>query len=134
MVSLVLAGGIYGQVTVSARNMVTLFVLDFDNRYGDPRLDWLTQALKDMVLLRMEEERRVVGRDAGDVTPFLDERMGARPGETARLASNSLVLMGSYWREDARLVVDLQLLDMRDWSSLGRGTVEAAWNFSAGSM
>jgi TolB-like protein len=121
-------GGISGQVPQADRNMVSLFVLDFDNRYGDPRLEWLTQALKDMVLLRMEEERRIIGRDAGDVTPFLDSRMGERAGETTRLASNNLVLMGAYWREDARLVVDLQLLDMRNWSSLGRGTVEALYS------
>ncbi|UCH11215.1 MAG: hypothetical protein JSU61_04820, partial [Fidelibacterota bacterium] len=121
-------GGIFGQVPPPDQDMVTLFVLDFDNRYGDPRLDWLTKALKDMVLLRMEEERRITGRDAGDVTPFLAARKEERAGEHTGLASNNLVLMGSYWREDARLVVDLQLLDMQDWSSLGRSTVEALYS------
>ncbi|MFC1484161.1 hypothetical protein ACFL6Q_03850 [Candidatus Neomarinimicrobiota bacterium] len=128
LVMLGVTGGISGQVSQADQNAVTLFVLDFDNRYGDPRLEWLTQALKDMVLLRMEEERRITGRDAGDVTPFLDSRMGDRAGETTRLASNNLVLMGAYWREDARLVVDLQLLDMRNWSSLGRAVVEALYS------
>ncbi|MCH8025124.1 MAG: hypothetical protein IIB43_10520, partial [Candidatus Marinimicrobia bacterium] len=31
---------------------VTLYVIDFDNLAGDSNLDWLSKALKDMILLR----------------------------------------------------------------------------------
>ncbi|UCH63860.1 MAG: hypothetical protein JSU77_05305 [Fidelibacterota bacterium] len=110
------------------RDAVTLFILDFDNLPGDARLDWLSRALKDMVLLRLEEEPRIVARDAGDITPFLEARVAERAGEARRLASNNLLLMGAYRRQDARLVVDLQLLDMRDWSSLRRESLEALYS------
>jgi len=121
-------GGLVGQVQPPGREAVTLFVLDFDNLQGDARLEWLSRALKDMILLRMEEEPRIIGRDAGDITPFLEARVAERAREATRLASNTLLLMGSYRREDARLVVDLQLLDMRDWSSLERQSLEALYS------
>ena len=128
-----LVGDLPGQIATRmagppGRDAVTLFVLDFDNLQGDARLDWLSRALKDMVLLRMEEEPRIIARDAGDITPFLEARVAERAGETRRLASNSLLLMGAYRRQDARLVVDLQLLDMRDWSSLQRESLEALYS------
>ena len=133
-----MVGGLPGQITPRlagprpaeppGRDAITLFILDFDNIQGDTRLDWLSRALKDMVLLRMEEEPRIIARDAGDITPFLEARVAERAGETRRLASNSLLLMGTYRRQDARLVVDLQLLDMRDWSSLQRESLEALYS------
>lgn len=90
-------------------------------------MEWLTKALKDMILLRMEEEPRIMARDAGEITPFLEARVAERAREAHRLASNTLLLMGAYYREGARLVVDLQLLDMRDWTSLDRESVEALY-------
>ncbi len=120
-------GGLTGQQT-PGRESITLFVLDFDNLQGDARLEWLSKALKDMILLRLEEEPRVKGRDAGDIAPFLESRATGRREETRSLASNTLLLMGSYRREDARLVVDLQLMDMRDWTSLVRQSVEALYS------
>ncbi|MBA7659267.1 MAG: hypothetical protein GH143_02035 [Calditrichaeota bacterium] len=131
-------GGLIGQTTPRPgwpsltgppdRDAITLFVLDFDNLPGDTRLDWLSKALKDMVLLRMEEEPRIIARDAGDIAPFLEARVAERAGEARRLASNTLLLMGAYRREDARLVVDLQLLDMKDWSSLRMESLEALYS------
>ncbi len=128
-----IAGGLCGQVVPRQimppnRDAVTLFVLDFDNLQGDARLDWLSRALKDMVLLRMEEEPRIIAHDAGDITPFLEARVAERARETRQLASNNLLLMGTYRRQDARLVVDLQLLDMKDWSSLQRESLEALYS------
>lgn len=126
-------GGLTGQTMPRLtgppdRDAITLFVLDFDNLQGEPRLDWLSKALKDMVLLRMEEEPRIIGRDAGDIAPFLEARVAERAGEARHLASNTLLLMGAYRREDARLVVDLQLLDMKDWSSLRMESLEALYS------
>lgn len=131
-------GGLIGQTTPRPgwprltgppdRDAITLFILDFDNLPGDTRLDWLSKALKDMVLLRMEEEPRIIARDAGDIAPFLEGRVAERAGEARRLASNTLLLMGAYRREDARLVVDLQLLDMKDWSSLRMESLEALYS------
>ncbi len=131
-------GGLIGQTTPRLgwprltgppdRDAITLFVLDFDNLPGDTRLDWLSKALKDMVLLRMEEEPRIIARDAGDIAPFLEARVAERAGEARRLASNTLLLMGAYRREDARLVVDLQLLDIKDWSSLRMESLEALYS------
>ena len=131
-------GGLIGQTTPRPgwprltgppdRDAITLFVLDFDNLPGDTRLDWLSKALKDMVLLRMEEEPRIIARDAGDIAPFLEARVAERAGEARRLASNTLLLMGAYRREDARLVVDLQLLDIKDWSSLRMESLEALYS------
>jgi len=131
-------GGLIGQTTPRPgwplltgppdRDAITLFVLDFDNLPGDTRLDWLSKALKDMVLLRMEEEPRIIARDAGDIAPFLEGRVAERVGEARHLASNTLLLMGAYRREDARLVVDLQLLDMKDWSSLRMESLEALYS------
>ncbi len=124
-----LGGGLSGQTVPPDRDAVTLFVLDFDNIQGDTRLDWLTNALKDMILLRMEEEPRIAGRDAGDITPYLDARIADRAATGQRsLASNTLLLMGAYRREDARLVVDLQLLDMDNWTSLSNESVEALYS------
>lgn len=71
------------------RDAITLFILDFDNIQGDTRLDWLSRALKDMVLLRMEEVPRIIARDAGDITPFLEARVAERAGEPRRLACRS---------------------------------------------
>ncbi|MFC1542998.1 hypothetical protein ACFL4K_00495 [Candidatus Neomarinimicrobiota bacterium] len=126
-------GGLSGQVgtglvTPPGRDAVTLFVLDFDNLQGDPRMDWLSKALKDMILLRMEEESRIIARDAGDIAPFLEGRISERVIEARQLASNSVLLMGTYRRVDARLVSDLQLLDMQDWSSLTRQSLEALYS------
>jgi len=131
-------GGLIGQTTPRPgwprltgppdRDAITLFVLDYDNLQGDTRLDWLSKALKDMVLLRMEEEPRIIARDAGDIAPFLEARVAERAGEPRRLASNTLLLMGAYRREDARLVVDLQLLDINDWSSLRMESLEALYS------
>jgi len=81
-----------------------------------------------MILLRLEEEPRIKGRDAGDITPFLGMRGPERAEGARHLASNTLILMGSYRREDARLVIDLQVLDMRDWTSLTRESVEALYS------
>ena len=44
-----------------------------------------------------------------------------------QLASNSLLLMGSFHRRGALLSIELQLLDMRKWSSLGMARVEAPY-------
>ncbi len=110
----------------SEQQKVTLFVIDFDNLEGDARLDWLSKALKDMVLLRMEPEERIIAKDAGSIRPFLEARESGRPGKLA-LASNSLLLMGSYHRQGALLVMEIQFLDLRDWSSLGLGRVEAPY-------
>lgn len=126
-------GGLTGQTMPRLtgppdRDAITLFVLDFDNLQGEPRLDWLSKALKDMVLLRMEEEPRIIARDAGDIAPFLEARVAERAGEARHLASNTLLLMGAYRREDARLVVDLQLLDMKNWSSLRMESLEALYS------
>ena len=112
-----------GQLPVSQQKIV-LFVIDFDNLEGDDRLDWLAKALKDMVLLKMEPEGRVDARDAGSIRPFLEAREG---GDATRQVSNSLLLMGSYHRRGALLVMELQLLDLRDWSSLSVSTVEAPY-------
>ncbi|UCH09982.1 MAG: hypothetical protein JSU61_12370 [Fidelibacterota bacterium] len=120
-------GHVQGQIAVPDQDVVTLFVLDFDNLQGDERLDWLSKALKDMILLGVEEEPRIKGRDAGDITPFLEARIPERGREPRHQASNSVVLMGAYRREDARLVIDVQLLDMRDWTSLARQSIEALY-------
>lgn len=109
-----------------SQQQVTLFVIDFDNLEGDDRLDWLSKALKDMVLLKMEPEERIVARDAGAIRPFLEARERDF-GNLSQLASNSLLLMGSYHRRGALLSIDLQLLDMRKWSSLGMVRVEAPY-------
>ena len=103
---------------------VTLYVIDFDNLEGDDRLDWLSKALKDMVLLKMEPEERIEARDAGSIRPFLEAREGR--GITGQV-SNSLLMMGSYHRRGALLVIDLQLLDLRDWTNLAAATVEAPY-------
>ena len=110
----------------SEQQQVTLFVIDFDNLEGDARLDWLSKALKDMVLLRMEPEARIIAKDAGSIRPFLEARESGRRGKLA-LASNSLLLMGSYYRQGALLVIEVQFLDLRDWSSLAMGRVEAPY-------
>jgi TolB-like protein len=120
-------GSLGGQIAPPGRDVVTLFVLDFDNLQGDERMEWLSKALKDMILLHVEEEPRIKGRDAGDITPFLEARVGERGGEPRHMASNSILLMGAFRREDARLVIDLQLLDMKDWTSLTRQSIEALY-------
>ena len=116
------------QYTRPGKGQVTLYAIDFDNLAGDSRLDWLSKALKDMVLLRLEEEPLIIAKDAGEIAPFLETRKGSRPAMGTSLAGNSLLLMGAYHREDARLVVDLQILDMADWTSLKQETVEALYN------
>ena len=113
--------------TTPDQDKVTLFILDFDNLQGDPRLEWLTKALKDMLLLRMEEEPRIDARDAGGITPFLGSR-DARRREPPALASNTLILMGGYRRDGARLIIDLQLLDVETWTSLDRRSFEALYS------
>ncbi|MFB0516892.1 MAG: hypothetical protein ACETWG_09880, partial [Candidatus Neomarinimicrobiota bacterium] len=123
-----LCGGLLGQIRPPGRDTVTLFVLDFDNLQGDERLMWLTKALKDMVLLRMEEEPRIEAKDAGDITPFLEARVAERAEVPRHLASNTLLLMGAYRREGALLIVDVQLLDMQYWTSLSRGSIEALYS------
>ena len=44
------------------------------------------------------------------------------------MAGNRLLLMGTYRREDARLVMGLQLLDMDNWAGLKQETVEAIYS------
>ena len=107
---------------------VTLYVIDFDNLAGDSNLDWLSKALKDMILLRLEEEPLLRARDAGQIAPFLESRSAKRVAKGTRLAGNSLLLMGTYRREDARLVMGLQLLDMDNWAGLKQETVEAIYS------
>ena len=126
MVALVF-GMFPGQIRAQGTGGVTLFVLDFDNRQGDERLDWLSKALKDMVLLRMEEEPRIIAKDAGQIEPFLAARETRRNIPGYRSADANILLMGSYNREGSRILVDLQLLDMSDWASLGRSSVEALY-------
>ncbi len=116
-----------GQVRAPGSDGVTLFVLDFDNRQGDERLDWLSKALKDMVLLRMEEEPRITAKDAGQIEPFLQTRETRRNAPGYRAADTNILLMGSYNRDGPRLLVDLQLLDMSDWASLSRTSIEALY-------
>ena len=127
-VSALLAVPLPGQVRPPGRDQVTLFVLDFDNLQGDPRLEWLTAALKDMILLRLEEEPRIAARDAGDIRPFFGARESERRREPRTMASNTLILMGGYRREGARLLIDLQLLDMDDWTSLDRRPLETLYS------
>ena len=123
-----LAGIVPAQLRPPDRDQITLFILDFDNLQGDPRLEWLSHALRDMILLRMEEEPRISARDAGDITPYLESRRSdRRAGLSAFMAGNSIVLMGSYRRHDARLLIDLQLLDMETWTSLKRQSLEALY-------
>ena len=107
---------------------VTLYVIDFDNLAGDSNLDWLSKALKDMILLRLEEEPLLKAKDAGQIAPFLESRSAKRVAKGTRLAGNSLLLMGTYRREDARLVMGLQLLDMDNWAGLKQETVEAIYS------
>ncbi len=116
------------QYARASKGKVTLYVIDFDNLAGDTRLDWLSKALKDMVLLRLEEEPLIIAKDAGEITPFLERRQESRLAMGTNLAGDALLLMGAYHREDARLVVDLQLLDMADWTSLKQETIEALYN------
>ncbi|MEE9161369.1 MAG: hypothetical protein V3U35_00210 [Candidatus Neomarinimicrobiota bacterium] len=127
-VGCLLAVALPGQVRPPGRDRVTLFVLDFDNLQGDPRLEWLTRALKDMILLRLEEEPRVAARDAGDISPFLGAREREGRREPPTMASNTLILMGGYRREGARLLIDLQLLDVDNWTSLDRRPLEALYS------
>ncbi len=112
----------------AGKGRVTLYAIDFDNLAGDSRLDWLSKALKDMVLLRLEEEPLIIAKDAGEIAPFLETRKESRLDRGTSLAGDALLLMGAYRREDARLVVDLQILDMADWTSLKQETIEALYN------
>jgi len=105
---------------------LALYVLDFDNLQGDERIDWLSRAMKDIVLLRLENVPNVIGRDAVKILPSLDARLGRIPAPADRWG-RPLLLMGSYRREGARLNIDLQLLDMNEWSGLGQERVEAIY-------
>lgn len=109
----------------SAPDYVTLYVLDFDNLHGDERFEWLSQALKDMVLLRLAGERHIRVKDAGAIRPYLEDRQRSL---LSGMASNDLLLMGTYHRDDALLQVDLQLLDLESWSALRRGSVQAVYS------
>ncbi|MCK4579197.1 MAG: hypothetical protein KAU50_10430, partial [Candidatus Marinimicrobia bacterium] len=123
----ILIGSSAGQIRAPAPPPVKLYILDFDNLAGSERLEWLTKALKDMVLLRLEDEPRLVGKDAGKIAPFLDKRPTAKPGVKG-LAGDDLLVMGAYHREDARLVVTLQLFDMQSWTRLSSDAVEALYS------
>ena len=109
-------------------DIVNLYILDFDNIAGDPRTDWLSKALKDMILLRLDKEPRIAGRDAGQIAPFLAAREKTRGRSTDNLVGNDLMLMGAYHREGARLVIDIQLLDMASWTNLKRAKVEGLYS------
>jgi TolB-like protein len=117
-----------GQIFRRGADLVNLYVLDFDNISGDPRTDWLSKALKDMILLRLEDEPRISGRDAGEIAPFLAAREEARGRGTIDMVGNDLLLMGAYHRAGARLVIDIQLLDMDSWSNLKRAEVEGLYS------
>lgn len=105
-------------------NQLDLYVLAFDNTYGDERLDWLSNALKDMVLLRLDDRPRIVGQDAGNIQPYFGEQP---TGDRGNYASNALLLMGAFRRDGAALIIDLQLLDTQGWVPVNRSEIRAIY-------
>ncbi len=121
--------GLYGQRQDPASNRLDLYVLAFDNTYGDERLDWLSKALKDMVLLRLDDHPRIAGQDAGNIQPYF----GQQPtGERGADASNALLLMGAFRRDGASLIIDLQLLDTQGWMPVNRGEIRGIYSDISG--
>ena len=123
---------LHGQFRDPSKEPVILYVMDFDNIQAESRIEWLSIALRDMILLRLEDEPRVTARSADQVSPFLEGRTprGTRSGP--HMASNNLLLMGSYRRSGARILIDLQLLDLEDWSNLARERLEGRYSDMSG--
>jgi adenylate cyclase len=109
-----------GRVHAAAVSKQTLLIGYFENRTNDPRDEWMSTGLADMLITELQRNSglRVLGR------PQIDEALHnlnvsgtqMNPANTraaAQLLSSDYMLCGAFVREGSRLRCDLQLFEVQ---------------------
>jgi TolB-like protein len=98
---------------------VNLWVMSFDNLFGDSEIGWLREGFADFIIDHYSRINEVSAFKADK----LENVIGKIKSDARFKDVSNYVLAGAYQRQNGEYIIELQITDLADWKTISSKTV-----------
>lgn len=110
---------------LSAKPVIHLYVLEFDNLKGDPTIDWLSTGFTDMVNDQLGSVPGVVLKSRADLEHLMNNRSILLHQTDG---TENLLLLGKYTRELDNVEIGLQIVNVANWEEVDQRKIDGKYS------